>query len=103
MFSMVSTISLAPSIMQSTDPGTAGLQSGVATNDPRLLPSEPTLLPNEPQLLPTMSHHYSQNEPPLLLNEPPILHQRATTTPITNEPPLIPESMSHFLIVLELC
>ncbi len=38
--------------------GTAGLQSGVATNDPPLLPT------NEPPLLPTL---FPTNEPPLLI------------------------------------
>jgi hypothetical protein len=40
------------------EPRTAVSRSGVATNEPPLLPNKPPLLPNEPQLLP--------NEPPLL-------------------------------------
>jgi hypothetical protein len=93
------------------------LQSGVATN-------EPALLPKWASTAPQMSQHCSPNEPPCCPNEPPLLPKWATTAPqwattapqmshhcSPNEPPLLPKwattapqfKKKRTILILNLC
>jgi hypothetical protein len=59
-------------------PRTAGLQSGVATNEPPLFPTnEPPLLPDKPSLF--------SDEPSLLSDEPSLLSDEPSLLPTTSK------------------